>query len=170
MRYSSFGARRGDDRCPEIGASWKVQSLRHHTDDRVRYAIIVCQDPSPEYVGVTAEPLLPGTVAQHHHGCCAEDVVRRVQRSAKQGSRAKHLEERARHEGAGEARDLAAVLDWLWRSAIVGEEGHRLERSGSSGELTGVIEAKGVGESLVARFTPQHDKAILVLDGQPAQE
>jgi hypothetical protein len=37
-------------------------------------------------------------------------------------------------------------------------------------ELKGVIETKGIVERPVAGFTPQHDKAILVLDWQPAQE
>ena len=75
---------------------------------------------------------------------------------------------RTRGRGRGARSGRRRGLAWAKRHS------RRRTRSaraiGFAGRTPGVIEVKGIVESPVARLTPQHDKAILVLDGQPTQE
>lgn len=63
-----------------------------------------------------------------------------------------------------------AIANGPGPGAVVVEERDPLERSSAPRELTGVIEPEGIVESPVAGLTPEHDEAVLIVDGEPAQE
>ena len=119
---------------------------------------------------VAAESLLPGAIAQHQHRRAAARVVRCAQGSTEQGSRAQHVEEVARHEGAAQLRDLVSFPNRQRQGAKGGQERDSLERSGAPRELAGVVEPQRIGEFLVGQLSPQHNKAVLIADGELAQE
>ena len=165
-----LGRYRTHDRRPNVGALWIFESLRHHADDRVRHIIGVGHDLPPQHVRVAPESPLPSAIAQHHHGGRTPHVVGWTQRPAEHGRHAEHAEELARDEGAAQAVDPVAVANRRRPGALVGGECDPLERARASREFTRVIDPERIGEGLISPFSPQDDDAVLIADGEPAQE
>ncbi len=144
--------------------------MRHHPHDGVRSATAVQHDLSPEHAGVPIEPSLPRGVAQHRYRRRAPYVIRGAQRSPQRRARSEHLKELARDECAAQARDPVAVANRYRPGSIVEEERSLLEGPRAPYELATVRETDGIVEGPVRRGPREHYEAVLITDGEAAEQ
>ena len=141
-----------DDRRPELGTAWHIESAGQHADHSVM--LIVQRDGRPDHRGVGAEARDPRTITQESDPWRVWHVVFLTERPAERGRDTQRFEETRRHAGRRHPLRRAAVPQ------------PRRPRGRSHGG--GLTEAMALVKHLDGPVGELQDRQMMRLIGSPA--